>query len=93
MKRSRLPAAYWPMDSEYRLPKIILQKEIKRIENAGVVIHLNTTVGKDITFDGLQAKHGALYVATGTQFSKELGVPGEDWKVFATVWISCRALI
>lgn len=63
---------------EYRLPKKVLQKEVKRIENAGVVIHLNTTVGKDITFDALQAKHGALYVATGTQFSKELGVPGED---------------
>lgn len=63
---------------EYRLPKAILQKEIKRIENAGVVIHLNTTVGKDITFEELQAKHQALYVATGTQFSKELGVAGED---------------
>jgi NADH-quinone oxidoreductase subunit F len=43
-----------------------------------VKIHLGTEVGKDITFDELRQKHDAVYVATGTQFSKKIQIPGED---------------
>lgn len=63
---------------EYRLPKAILEREIKTIENVGVKILLNTEVGKDINFDELRKKHNAIYVATGTQFSKKINVEGED---------------
>jgi len=65
---------------EYRLPKDILQKEIKSIEHVGVKINLNTEVGKDITFDTLREKHHAVYIATGTQFSRKIGIPGEELK-------------
>jgi NADH-quinone oxidoreductase subunit F len=41
---------------EYRLPKKVLQHEIDLIAQAGVNIHLNTEVGKDVTFKGLQAQ-------------------------------------
>jgi NADH-quinone oxidoreductase subunit F len=63
---------------EYRLPKKVLQQEIKLIEQVGVKIHLNHEVGKDITFDQLRTGHDALYVATGTQFSHKIGIPGEN---------------
>jgi len=63
---------------EYRLPKKVLQHEISLIEQAGVNIHFNTEVGKDISFDELRKKHGSVYVATGTQFSTQIGIPGED---------------
>ncbi len=63
---------------EYRLPKEILQKEIKLIEQVGVKIHLHMEVGKDISFDELKEKHHALYIATGTQFSRKIGIPGEE---------------
>ncbi|HOJ64826.1 MAG TPA: NADH-ubiquinone oxidoreductase-F iron-sulfur binding region domain-containing protein [Spirochaetota bacterium] len=63
---------------EYRLPKAILEREIKTIENVGVKILLNKEVGKDISFDELRKKHDAIYVATGTQFSKKINVEGED---------------
>ncbi len=65
---------------EYRLPQEILQHEIKLIEQAGVNIHLNTEVGKDITFYYLRDKYDAVYIATGTQFSNRIGIPGEDLK-------------
>jgi NADH-quinone oxidoreductase subunit F len=65
---------------EYRLPKEVLQQEIKLIEQVGVKIHLNTEVGKDITFDQLRKDHNALYIATGTQFSHKIGIDGEDLK-------------
>ncbi|MDE6157442.1 MAG: NAD(P)-binding protein, partial [Muribaculaceae bacterium] len=38
---------------EYRLPKEVVRREIKKIENLGVVFHLNTTVGENFTVDDL----------------------------------------
>jgi NADH-quinone oxidoreductase subunit F len=65
---------------EYRLPKEVLQQEIKMIEQVGVKIHLNTEVGKDISFDNIRNQHQALYIATGTQFSRKIDIAGEDLK-------------
>lgn len=62
---------------EYRLPKAVLQQEIKLIQQSGVKIHLNVEIGKDISFTDLRTKHDAVYVATGTQFSNKINVPGE----------------
>ncbi len=63
---------------EYRLPKAILAKEIRMIEQVGVRILTNTEVGKDVSFDELRAKHNAIYVSTGTQYSNLLRIPGEE---------------
>lgn len=63
---------------EYRLPKAILQKEIDHIVNTGVNMHLNCSVGKDVTMDELKTKHDAVYIATGNKFSKKMDVPGEE---------------
>ncbi|NLC67979.1 MAG: FAD-dependent oxidoreductase [Clostridiaceae bacterium] len=65
---------------EYRLPKHVLEYEIKQIEQAGVKIHLNTEVGVDISFYKLKEKHDAIYIAAGTQFSRKADIPGEDMK-------------
>lgn len=62
---------------QYRLPKEVLQRDIDLIEQAGVKIHLNTEVGKDVTFNELKKKHNAVYIATGTQISNKVGIPGE----------------
>lgn len=63
---------------EYRQPKKILRHEINLIEQGGVTIHYSTEVGKDVSLDELREKHGAVYVATGTQFSTAIGIAGED---------------
>jgi NADH-quinone oxidoreductase subunit F len=65
---------------EYRLPKNILAHEIGLIVNEGVRIHLNTMVGKDISMDELKRKHDAIYIATGTQLSNKIDLPGEELK-------------
>lgn len=62
---------------EYRLPKEVLSKEIDTIKQVGVNILNNVEVGKDITFDELRAKHDALYISTGAQLSRKVGVDGE----------------
>lgn len=63
---------------EYRLPKDVLAHEIKLIEQVGVNIHLNTEIGKDLSFEELREKHDAIYIATGTQISNKINIPGED---------------
>ncbi len=63
---------------EYRLPKAILGHEISLIEQSGVKIHLNTEIGKDISFKQLREDYQAIYVATGTQFPQKINIEGEE---------------
>lgn len=63
---------------KWRLPQDVIAREVKAIEDVGVKIHLNTEIGKDVDFSALREKHDAIYIATGTQFSKKAGVEGED---------------
>ena len=65
---------------EYRLPKAILQREIDVLKESGVTIKTGTEIGKDILFDDIKAAHDAVYIATGTQISKKVGIDGEDKK-------------
>ena len=65
---------------EYRLPKAILAKEVRLIEQVGVNIQMGVEVGKDVSFEDLRSQHHAIYIATGTQFPNLVKVPGEDLK-------------
>ena len=63
---------------EYRLPKAVLAKEIRMIEQVGVKIMLDCEVGRDVKFEELRKRHNAIYVGTGTQFPNLVELPGED---------------
>ena len=63
---------------EYRLPKEALSKEINSITQSGINIIYNTKVGTDITFNELKSKYNAVYIATGTQLSRKIGIEGEE---------------
>lgn len=63
---------------QYRLPKEVLEKEINTIKQVGLNILTNTEVGKDISFEELKCQHEAIYIATGTQLSRKVGVEGEN---------------
>lgn len=64
---------------EYRLPKDVVNNEIKKIEQLGVVFHCNTTIGTSITVDDL-FNHGfdAIFMGTGTGKPKKLDIPGAE---------------
>ena len=62
---------------EYRLPKDVLDHEVKLIEQIGVKIHLNTEVGRDIHFRELKAQYDSIYISTGTQLPQKVNIPGE----------------
>jgi NADH-quinone oxidoreductase subunit F len=63
---------------EYRLPKAVLKKEIDTIKQVGVSIVTDVEVGKDISFDELKVKHDAIYISTGAQLSRKVGIEGES---------------
>ncbi len=62
---------------EYRLPKEVLAREIDTIRNVGIRIQTGVEIGKDLTFAEMQGKSDAVYIATGTQLSKKIGIEGE----------------
>lgn len=62
---------------EYRLPKEVVRREIKKIENLGVIFHLNTTIGENYTIDNLFEKgFDAIFIGTGTGVPNRLDIPG-----------------
>ncbi len=63
---------------EYRLPKAVLDKEIKLIEDMGVTLKNNVNIGKNISFDQIKEDYDATLVAIGAWNSSKMRVSGED---------------
>jgi NADPH-dependent glutamate synthase beta subunit-like oxidoreductase/Pyruvate/2-oxoacid:ferredoxin oxidoreductase delta subunit len=63
---------------EYRLPRTIIDAEIKKIADLGVEIRCSTTIGKEISLAELRAQFAAVFVGIGAHQGKKLGLPGED---------------
>jgi heterodisulfide reductase subunit A-like polyferredoxin len=64
---------------EYRLPRDIIQAEIKVIEEMGVNIKTGVTFGRDITLESLKTDgFAALFMAVGLHGGRRLGVENED---------------
>ncbi|MCK5617973.1 MAG: FAD-dependent oxidoreductase, partial [Candidatus Krumholzibacteria bacterium] len=61
---------------EYRLPKDILDAELKRIQDLGVEFRPNNVIGKDMTLDDL-SDYSAFFIGIGLQKSRRLGVDNE----------------
>ncbi len=60
----------------YRTPRDMLDKEIGRIIDMGVEIHLNTRVGKDISIKQLEDDYDAIFWALGAQNGRPLPLDG-----------------
>ena len=67
---------------EFRLPKAIVQKEVKRLEYFGVKVVTNTVVGRTITIDELMEEEGyeAVFVGSGAGLPMFMNIPGENLK-------------
>lgn len=66
---------------EYRLPKEVVRKEIKKIEALGVTFITNCVVGQNIDVDRIFAQeYDAVFIGSGTALPKSLNIPGCDLK-------------
>ena len=64
---------------EYRLPKDVVRREIKKIEELGVVFHCNTTIGTDLNIDQLfEQGFDAIFMGTGTVKPRKPDIPGRN---------------
>ena len=60
----------------FKLEKDIVVRRNEQLELGGVKFELNTTVGEDISFADIRAKHDAVIIATGVYKSRDLQVSG-----------------
>ena len=64
---------------DYRLPREILDYEIKAITDLGAEIQYNKSLGKDFTLKDLSSRgYAAILLATGAHKGQKLGIPGEE---------------
>ncbi len=63
---------------EFRLPKAIVDQELKRLRRAGVAIECNVVIGRTYTLGELRSRFDAVFLANGAGLPVFLGVPGEN---------------
>lgn len=64
---------------EFRLPKALVAREIKTVEDLGVKIEPNVIVGRSITIDELMEEgYEAVFVGSGAGLPRFLNIPGEN---------------
>ena len=64
---------------EFRLPKSMLDRLQKRMEEMGITIRLNTTIGAVLMVDNLfRDGYSCVFVGTGADRPKSLGIEGES---------------
>jgi len=62
----------------YRTPRDMLDAEIKRILDLGVVAKTATKIGTDVTIDQLENDFDAIFWGIGAQVGRPLPIPGFD---------------
>jgi glutamate synthase (NADPH) small chain len=66
----------------FRMPEKVVEEDINRLMTRcpGIKVHLNTTLGKDITLDELKQNHNAVLLTIGSWWGKAMGIENEDDK-------------
>ena len=64
----------------FRLPRDIINREIKQVELVGVKIVCNTEIGHDLPFEELVRNYDAIVMAAGTLYPNMLNLPGKNFR-------------
>jgi glutamate synthase (NADPH/NADH) small chain len=65
---------------EFRLPKRIVEQEVRRLEEAGAKIECNVIIGRTYTLPEVRANFDAVFIANGAGLPVFMNVPGENLK-------------
>ena len=62
----------------FKLDKKVVDRRVKLLEEAGLALHFNCEVGKDIDFGEVANTHDAIFVGIGATKAKRAGIAGEN---------------
>ena len=60
----------------FKLEKDVVECRIAQLQDGGVNLVLNCTVGQDISFDAILGQHDAVLIATGVYKARDIEAPG-----------------
>lgn len=60
----------------FKLEKDVVMRRIDQLVQGGVKMELNCTIGEDVTFEELRARHDAVIIGTGVYKSRYIEAPG-----------------
>jgi len=63
---------------EYRLPQAIVDHEVARLEEMGIEIRTDTSLGTDFSLEDLETEYAAVFVATGAGKQRRSHIKGES---------------
>ncbi len=63
---------------EYRLDRILLQRELDAIVELGVEVFLHTKLGRDVSLADLRRRHDAVFLAIGATLGRGLDIEGHE---------------
>jgi len=69
---------------EYRLPRDVLDAQINYIRDMGVEFKTGVSIGHDVSFEELKSKYDAVFIAVGTQLSRQTPLKGSDLEGFTS---------
>ena len=62
----------------FKLDKKVVERRVKGLIEAGLNLHVNCEVGKDISFDELAASHDAIFIGIGATKAKLAKIENEN---------------
>ena len=64
---------------EFRLPKAIVQQEIRRLQSQGMHLQTNMVIGKVLSIgELLEQGYGSVFIGTGAGLPRFMNIPGEN---------------
>lgn len=62
----------------YRLPRNVIDREVKVIEEMGATFRYGTRLGQDVTLEQLRHEYDAVFLGLGAQKASTMRTPGEE---------------
>ncbi|MCB6364629.1 FAD-dependent oxidoreductase [Intestinibacillus massiliensis] len=62
----------------YRLPREMLDRDIRAILSTGVTVHTNISIGRDRSFSEIEGAFDAVFICIGAHIDKKIGIEGEE---------------
>ena len=62
----------------FKLDKEVVARRIRWLQEAGATLHVNTQVGKDISFDEIDHTHDAIFLGIGAEAPRKANIANEN---------------